>query len=229
MSIIFCYNYGVTFLYKIFKNITTLYKGRNLLWQIVLVVVTYILVITGFDWYYYQLTNTEIIHLLSFPAVILGFFVPIFLPICMLLYSLFIKNKRNLNTAYAIIQSAFLGFAISSFYKVFTGRVGLSHILNNINTSEIFKFGIYRGGAFQGWPSSHTTVAFAMAMTLYTLYPENKLIKYGSIAYAIYIGLGVSTTIHWFSDFVAGAILGTIIGVMVGKSFLERFRLNIKK
>lgn len=217
------------FVYKFFQNIVSLYKGRNLLWQISFIVVTYILVISGFDWYYYQSTNTEIIHLLSFPAVILGFFVPIFLPICMLLYSLFIKNKRNLNTAYAIIQSAFLGFIISSSYKVFTGRVGLPHILNNINTSEIFQFGFYRGGAFQGWPSSHTTVAFAMAMTLYTLYPENKLIKYGFIVYAIYIGLGVSTTIHWFSDFVAGAILGTIIGVTVGKSFLERFRLNIKK
>ena len=28
-------------------------------------------------------------------------------------------------------------------------------------------------------------------------------------------------TIHWFSDFVAGAILGTVIGVVVGKSFLR--------
>jgi membrane-associated phospholipid phosphatase len=28
-------------------------------------------------------------------------------------------------------------------------------------------------------------------------------------------------TIHWFSDFVAGAILGAIIGVVVGKRFLH--------
>ena len=34
-----------------------------------------------------------------------------------------------------------------------------------------------------------------------------------------YIGLGVSMTIHWFSDFAAGAILGTIIGLVVGRSF----------
>jgi F0F1-type ATP synthase assembly protein I len=25
--------------------------------------------------------------------------------------------------------------------------------------------------------------------------------------------------IHWFSDFVAGVIIGTVIGVVVGKSF----------
>jgi membrane-associated phospholipid phosphatase len=26
-------------------------------------------------------------------------------------------------------------------------------------------------------------------------------------------------TIHWFSDFVAGAIIGSVIGAVVGKSF----------
>jgi len=26
-------------------------------------------------------------------------------------------------------------------------------------------------------------------------------------------------TIHWFSDFLAGAILGSVIGTVVGKSF----------
>jgi F0F1-type ATP synthase assembly protein I len=38
---------------------------------------------------------------------------------------------------------------------------------------------------------------------------------------AFYIGLGVSMMIHWFSDFVAGAILGMVIGVLVRKSFLR--------
>jgi membrane-associated phospholipid phosphatase len=26
-------------------------------------------------------------------------------------------------------------------------------------------------------------------------------------------------TIHWFSDFVAGAIIGSVIGAVVGRSF----------
>jgi len=41
------------------------------------------------------------------------------------------------------------------------------------------------------------------------------------ITYALYIGLGVSMTIHWFSDFLAGAIIGSAIGAVVGKSFLR--------
>jgi membrane-associated phospholipid phosphatase len=75
---------------------------------------------------------------------------------------------------------------------------------------------------FWGWPSSHTTVAFAMAACLITLYPGNKkLILFASL-YAFYIGLGVSVTIHWFSEFVAGAIIGSVIGMVVGRSFKSK-------
>jgi hypothetical protein len=40
-----------------------------------------------------------------------------------------------------------------------------------------------------------------------------------AITYALYIGIGVSRTIHWFSDFAAGAIIGSAKGAVVGKSF----------
>ena len=40
------------------------------------------------------------------------------------------------------------------------------------------------------------------------------------MAYAFCVGIGVSMTIHWFSDFSAGAIIGTVIDVVVGKCFL---------
>ena len=37
----------------------------------------------------------------------------------------------------------------------------------------------------------------------------------------LYVGIGVSLTIHWFSDFVAGVIFGSVIGIVVGKSFFK--------
>ena len=40
------------------------------------------------------------------------------------------------------------------------------------------------------------------------------------LAYAFYVGIGVSATIHWFSEFAAGGIFGTLVGVVVGKSML---------
>lgn len=78
----------------------------------------------------------------------------------------------------------------------------------------------------RSFASTHTTIAFAMAATLFLLFTKQKFVKYGAILYAICIGLGVSISIHWFSDFVAGAIIGTIIGTVVGKSFRNRYLLN---
>jgi len=60
-----------------------------------------------------------------------------------------------------------------------------------------------------------------MAVTLFTLFPKRRWLGYMAIAYALYIGVGVSMTIHWFSDFLAGAIIGSAIGAVVGKSFLR--------
>jgi len=219
-----------TLFYKLFKNIATIYNKHNLFWQIIFIALTYIFIMTGFDWFYYQSTQRATIQSFLFPAVILGLFIPVFIPVIMFLYSKLTKNTRMLNAVYATIQAGLLGLGISSLYKVFTGRVGLPHTLASIDTSHIFHFGFLRGGAFQGWPSSHTSVAFAMSVALFTLYPENKIVKYTALIYALYIGLGISVSIHWFSDFIAGTILGTIIGISVGKSFLERYKIeNIVK
>jgi hypothetical protein len=58
-----------------------------------------------------------------------------------------------------------------------------------------------------------------MAVTVFTLVPKYRGLGYLAITYAFYIGIGVSMTIHWFSDFAAGAIIGTVIGTVVGRSF----------
>ena len=88
--------------------------------------------------------------------------------------------------------------------------------------SHVFRFGFLRGGVFWGWPSSHTTIAFAMATTIFVFLPRQRVIGIVAIIYAFYVGLGVSVTIHWFSDFIAGAIIGTVIGIVVGNSFLPK-------
>jgi membrane-associated phospholipid phosphatase len=79
-------------------------------------------------------------------------------------------------------------------------------------------------GIFWGWPSSHTTTAFAMSTCLIAIYPQKKVLVSLALLYAIYVGLSVSVSIHWLSEFVAGAIIGSVIGRVVGTSF--RVRLN---
>ncbi len=206
--------------HKFFTNIKNVFIGRNTIWHFVFIVLTAGIVFSGFDWFYFTATRGASWQSFAFPAVIIGFLLPVFLPL--VLYC--IKSLRN--TANAIVQAEFLGWGLSSLYKVFTGRVGLPHGIIS-DTSHIFRFGFYRGGAFQGWPSSHTATAFAMAFALIALYPKNKTIKYSAFIYALYIGIGVSMTIHWFSDFIAGAILGTVIGIVVGKSFLRDRALSL--
>ncbi len=150
---------------------------------------------------------------------------PVVVPLALLAICVPGKALKIKNTAFALGQAAILGLAISSFYKAFTGRVPPPHFLNHgalVDDSHGFRFGFLRGGMFWGWPSSHATVAFAMAVALWKLYPENKLVRYVSILYAFYVGIGVSMTIHWFSEFVAGAVIGSVIGAVIGNSFHHR-------
>lgn len=213
------------FLYQFPNNIARIFSGYNLLWHIGAFILTYFLVVSDFDWKYLLYTRNNILLLFFFPAVILGAFIPLFGTLIFYAVSKKIKNVKATLTAYSLGQAALLGLLISSFYKAITGRLNPPEIFHtdiSVDTSQIFHFGFLREGVFWGWPSSHTTIAFAMAITLIMLFPKNKIIRRVVILYAFYIGLGVSMTIHWFSDFAAGALIGTAIGIAVGKSFRKK-------
>lgn len=211
------------FLYNISKIILDCFKGYNLFWQVIAILLTYILVISNFDWYYFINTRSSTLNYFFFPAIIFGGILPIILPIYLIIRGYFSKKENIQNLGWVLAQAAIMGSFISSLYKTFTGRIqpSLSDITTNI--SHGFNFGFMKHGIFWGWPSSHTTVAFAMAFTLIYLYPKNKTVRIFSILYAFYIGIGVSLSIHWFSDFVAGAIMGTIIGITTVKIFLKSY------
>jgi membrane-associated phospholipid phosphatase len=201
------------------KNILKCFTGYNLLWQLFAIIITFILVTTNIDWYYFVHTRIPTLNSFFFPAVILGGILPLIIPVYLVVAGYFSKKKNMEIFGWAIGQAALIGAIISDFYKFFTGRIqpNLLDITNNI--SHNFNFGILKHGVFWGWPSSHTTIAFAMAFALIYMFPKNKIIKFFAILYAFYVGIGVSLSIHWLSDFLAGAIFGTIIGIPVGLSF----------
>ncbi|MGD1089106.1 MAG: phosphatase PAP2 family protein [Verrucomicrobiota bacterium] len=219
-------------LYRLPRNVITIFSGRNILWHALAIVLTMVIVMSGSDWSYYLSTRGDTFFLLARPAIILGTLLPVPVTLALLMVGEFRKNPGIITAAWALGQAAILGFLISSCYKAFTGRIPppfsrrfsmpATSNVSPIDTSHHFQFGFLKGGMFWGWPSSHTTVAFAMAACLITLYPGNKkLILFASL-YAFYIGLGVSVTIHWFSEFVAGAIIGSVIGMVVGRSFKSK-------
>jgi membrane-associated phospholipid phosphatase len=62
--------------------------------------------------------------------------------------------------------------------------------------------------AMTGFPSGHTTTAFALAMALSKFYP-----KYALIGWGIALAVGVSRVMvgmHYVSDVIAGAIVGVV-------------------
>jgi membrane-associated phospholipid phosphatase len=213
------------FLYQLPKNIIRCFKGYNLLWHFLAIVLTYVLVTSGFDWTYFISSQKPVLRTLFFPAIRLGMLLPIVVPLILLAAGVSRKNIKLKKTAFALGQAAILGLAISSFYKAFTGRIPPPHFHGPgalVDISHGFRLGFLRGGMFWGWPSSHTTVAFAMAVALWRLYPESNLVRCAAMLYAFYVGIGVSLRIHWFSEFVAGAIIGSLIGAVVGKCFERR-------
>ena len=212
------------FSYKLPANVLQSFWGKNFFWHLLAISLTYLLVISGFDWYYSESIDTTWVQLLRFPAALAGFFLPIILPVGLYIFGKARKSDVLKNTAAAIGQAALLGWVISSSYKAITGRLHpeLVTTLSSVDISGVFNFGFFREGIFWGWPSSHTAVAFAMAAAFVTFYPRRKEITLPALIYATSIGLGMSVNIHWFSDVIAGAIIGTVIGIVVANSYREK-------
>jgi len=211
------------FLVTVPRNLMGCFQGWKLVWHIVAILLTVILVLSGFDWRYFLATRNPTLWSWMFPAVVIGGLLPLALPLFLFIVGFIIQSSRTILTGWAVGQAALLSSLVSSAYKAVTGRVHPSHGVG-ADISHVFRFGWLRGGVFWGWPSSHTTIAFAMAVTVFTLCPKQRWLGWVAILYALYVGLGVSMTIHWFSDFVAGAIIGSVIGAVVGKRFAENIQ-----
>ena len=198
-------------------------RGRMLLWHALAIVLTYILVMSGFDFRYFEATRGSALLSLTLPAAILGFFVPILAPVGLYVYGEVRNRVREKNAGIAMAQAGIIASLVAATYKAFTGRWQpefYTH-LSTVDISRAFHFGFFEHGIFWGWPSSHTAVACAGSVALVMMYVKNMYARAALLLYALYIAVGVSVSIHWFSDAVAGAIIGSVIGYVVGKKFLR--------
>lgn len=219
-----------TLFYGTKETIKTCFTGKFLMWQIFAVVLTAIIVLSGFDWYYFVTTRSQTLHKLIYPALIGGFLLPVFIPLAFLFIGKILKEKKATIVGFALGQAALYSVLLSYAYKSLTGRIppmmNFRILELGSDISRGFQFGFMRGGIFWGWPSSHTTVAFAMAAAFYILFPKEKIWRVLAFVYALYVGLSVSVSIHWFSEFIAGAIFGSVVGIVVGKAFKKRLDAN---
>ncbi len=216
--------------YHFFKNLIRIFSGRNLLWHALAIVLTFIIVETGFDWKFFVYVSGVSWRTNFFPFLMLGTVLPLLVPLIFLLVSLILKNKKALKMGLAETEAVISGLFIAGLYKAFTGRIqppehfyaGVFDASKLVDISHGFQFGFWRHGVFWGWPSSHTTLAYAMAVVFCVALPKNKIAHTIALVYAFSIGIGTAATgIHWFSEFIAGAIIGSIIGFVVSRSFFS--------
>ena len=203
-------------------NLLACFRGANLLSHALAIALTFVLVMTGADWWFYVHTRYPLLHPLVYAAGLGGFFVPVLVPVCLYIVGEMRKDARMMVVAGALAQAALIAYLISIFYKTFTGRIQPDFIYS-IGTSDItheFHFGILHNGIFWGWPSSHAAVAFALAAALWVLYERAPIGRYIALLYAILVAIGAAIGFHWLSDVLAGAIIGTLAGGVVAKRFL---------
>ncbi len=205
------------FLRTLATNLLKCFAPRYLPWHVLAIALTVAIVWSGTDWTYFVAAKN--VYLFFIPALIIGGLLPILLPLTLLAWGAWKKDEKVTYAGWLLAQAAILGSVISSIYKTFTGRLQPNLYNYAVDSSHSFQFGFFRHGIFWGWPSSHTTIAFSMAVALVVMYPKKRILVYGALLYALYIGIGVSMSIHWLSDAAAGVIFGSVVGVVVGRSF----------
>src|SRR5271169_7182140 len=101
------------FFYTLPNNILRSFWGRNLLWHLLAIAATLLIVISGFDWIYFKATRPLASYV--FPAVILGWRVPVVFPIALYIIGSVRKDLRAVCSAFSTAQAVVVGLLISSF------------------------------------------------------------------------------------------------------------------
>lgn len=208
------------FAHRLPERFLAVYRGKNIFYHIAAAVLTYALVVSGFDWYFFEVTRSPYFYPLIMAAGIAGFFVPVLVPIAIYIVGEIRKSPSLIAHAAVCAQAVVVAWVVSSFYKALTGRIEPEFLAQTsfVDGSRDFNFGILEHGIFWGWPSSHTAVACALAAALIVCYPDNKVVRALALFLAVVVVSGAAVGFHWFSDVLAGVIIGTLVGVVVARA-----------
>lgn len=172
--------------------------------------------------------NQNTFGIVFMPGMMMGTFFPVLVPG----YMYFISDNKMLNNTGAVAaQATAVAFFYDNILKAITGREHPDAEKNNGTMSRDFKWGFFRRGVFYGWPSGHSMTNAALAMSIASYNRDNLYIVTGCGLYASYIAtsmvLGAKGEAHWFSDAVAGVLMGASIGWYIGGTFYSKKTSNI--
>lgn len=156
------------------------------------------------------------------PGMMMGTFGPFLIPG----YMYFVSDNKTLNNTGAVaIQATAVAFLYNNILKAISGRAHPDAENNSGELSRDFKWGFGRRGVFYGWPSGHSMTNASLAMSIASYHRDNPWVVAGCGLYAGYIAtsmvLGAKGEAHWFSDAVAGTLMGASIGWYIGNTFYK--------
>jgi len=164
----------------------------------------------------------------SHPGVSQGAVFPAVLGCGVLFSGLIGRSSQLISAGSSVLQASLLAVCYSSALKALTGRPGPEPLIYpNNKASETFRFGFLRGGIYHGWPSGHLLANTAAVTSLFYFYGDKTWLKIAGGTYLGYLFLSVishgKSSMHWFSDTVAGGLMGFAIGSSVGRDFRRRW------
>jgi membrane-associated phospholipid phosphatase len=160
-----------------------------------------------------EVTN-QLMTVMGFPSLYLGYVMPVFMPVSIYLIGRSKMDEKIQITGTALLQSFLLTLG---FTGVFNGLTDVFDPIPDEKLRDAAAGNLGRGQAH--WPSLHTAQAFAAATTIAEIYNDALLVQVAAYAYAAYITLGVSISSHWSSEIFIGALVGFAVGKTVGISF----------
>ncbi|MGQ7871081.1 phosphatase PAP2 family protein [Sunxiuqinia sp. sy24] len=135
-------------------------------------------------------------------------------------YGLLANNSKSQSTALLAGESFVLASLLAQISKRLIGRA------RPHSGADPFQF----NGPFQGtgFPSGHTTAAFAVASVIANQYADTPAVPI--ISYSIATAAGLSRIYdnrHWLSDVAGGAVLGILVGNLVSEKHNKSSRVAL--
>ena len=212
----------------LWQNTKDSFSGNNAYLHLGGAALTPLIIKTGLDADVNDTFNNREIYPLRFPGVVVGYAAPFVLGLPLFIHGEVKENNESLRASYAVLQSTVITLSYVSLLKALTGRPNPDNDSSDSirDQSEEFNFGVFNRGIYWGWPSGHMATTMALASTITHFYPDRTWVKwaaYGTSAYMFYVVSSYDKgQMHWFSDAVAGGLMGYAIGSTVGSNFRKQ-------
>lgn len=147
--------------------------------------------------------------------------VSLLLPPTLFIYSRVKRNTYDENSAYLLLSSEFTNFALTFGIKTFIKRARPVNALSNVYCKGVPLLDVY------SFPSGHTSTSFSMATMFALRYPAYPQVYAPMFAWGLLIAYARPYFgMHYPSDLLAGAIIGSGSSILVYSLRKELFRFK---